>query len=165
MGGRRGKEFSEGFRKSCRTIKKKNALMIASNQIRDNFATIGEKFATTGGHAAGFYASVRLRLFKPEKVKSKEKTIGKKAVKKIIGTKVKVEVYKNSCDVAYRTATIYIMNGYGIDDIRANLQYIKDYTTNTTYKIGDINLDKDLEVAIQKVEQEGLEKKLKKRSS
>lgn len=162
MGGRRGKEFSEGFRKTCRTLKNRNLLMVASNQQRDNFALIGEKFTTTGGKAVGYYASARLRLFAPEKVKTKEKQIGSKKVKKVIGTKVKVEVYKNSCDVAYRTADIYIMNGYGIDDIRANLQYIKDYTTNKTYKVGDINLGNALEPAIQKVEQEGLEKKLKK---
>lgn len=162
MGGRRGKEFSEGFRKTCRTIKKRNILMVSSNQIRDSFAPVGEKTTTTGGYAAGFYSSVRLRLFSPEKVKTKEKKIGSKQVKKVIGTKVKVEVYKNSTDVAYRTAHIYIMNGYGIDDIRANLQYIKDYTSNTTYKVRDINLGTSLEGAIQKVEEENLEKKLKK---
>lgn len=162
MGGRRGKEFSEGFRKTCRTIKSRNAIMVASNQIRDNFALIGERFTTTGGYAAGFYASVRLRLYKPEKVKSKEKKIGKKSVKRVLGTKVKVEVYKNSCDQPYRTADIYIMNGYGIDDIRANLQYIKDYTTNKTYKVGDTNLGNSLDDAILKVEQDGLENELKK---
>jgi len=162
MGGRRGKEYSEGFRKSCREIKKNNYLMLASNQIRDSFAPVGEKFSTTGGKAVGFYASVRLRLFAPEKIRTKEKKIGKKMVKKTVGTKVKVEVYKNSCDVAYRTAHIYIMNGYGIDDIRANLQYVKDYTNNTTYQVRDIKLDVSLDKACQMVEQQNLEGKLKK---
>lgn len=162
MGGRRGKEYSEGFRKSCREIKKNNYLMLASNQIRDSFALVGEKFSTTGGKAVGFYASVRLRLFAPEKIRSKEKTIGKKQVKKVIGTKVKVEVYKNSCDAAYRTAYIYIINGYGIDDIRANLQYVKDYTKNTTYQVRDLKLDVSLDKACQMVEQQNLEGKLKK---
>ena len=162
MGGRRGKEYSEGFRKSCREIKKNNYLMLASNQLRDSFAPVGEKFTTTGGNAAKFYASVRLRLFSPEKVKSKEKTIGKKVVKKVVGTKVKVEVYKNSCDVAYRTAYIYIMNGYGIDDIRANLQYVKDYTKNKIYQVRDTKLDISLDKSCQIVEKENLESKLKK---
>lgn len=162
MGGRRGKEYSEGFRKSCREIKKNNYLMLASNQIRDSFAPVGEKFSTTGGKAVGFYASVRLRLFAPEKIRTKEKKIGKKLVKKVIGTKVKVEVYKNSCDVAYRTAHIYIMNGYGIDDIRANLQYVKDYTNNTTYQVRDNKLDVSLDKACQMVENYNLESKLKK---
>lgn len=162
MGGKRGKEYSAGFRKSCRVIKKKDYLFIASNQIRDSFAPVGEKFSTTGGKAVGFYASVRLRLFSPEKIRTKEKKIGKKMVKKVIGTKVKVEVYKNSCDNAYRTAYIYIMNGYGIDDIRANLQYVKDYTKNTTYMVRDIKLDVSLDKACQMVENQNLEKKLRK---
>ena len=162
MGGRRGKEYSEGFRKSCREIKKNDYLMLASNQIRDSFAPVGEKFATTGGKAVGFYASVRLRLYAPEKIRTKEKKIGKKLVKKVVGTKVKVEVYKNSCDVAYRTAHIYIMNGYGIDDIRANLQYVKDYTNNNTYQVRDLKLDPSLDKACQMVENQNLEGKLKK---
>ena len=162
MGGRRGKEYSEGFRKSCREIKKNNYLMLASNQIRDSFAPVGEKFATTGGKAVGFYASVRLRLYAPEKIRTKEKKIGKKLVKKVVGTKVKVEVYKNSCDIAFRTAYIYIMNGYGIDDIRANLQYVKDYTKNKTYQVRDIKLDTSLDKSCQIVERDNLEGKLKK---
>jgi len=161
MGMRRAKEFSEGLRKACRLIKRKNYIMVCSNQIRDNDNGYGEQFSVPGGKAVGFYASVRLRFYPPEKLKSKEKTIGKKQVVKVIGTKVKVEVYKNSTDVAYRTATIYLINGYGIDDIRANLQYIKDYTTNKTYTVNGVNMGISMDEAIAKVEKEGLEKELK----
>ena len=161
MGMRRAKEFSEGLRKACRLLKRKNYIMVCSNQIRESNATHGETFTVPGGKAVGFYASVRLRFFAPEKLKSKEKTVGKKKVIKVFGKKVKVEVYKNSTDVDCRTATIYLTNGYGIDDIRANLQYIKDYTTNKTYTVNGDNMGVSMDEAIAKVEARGLEKELK----
>lgn len=162
MGQRRAKEFSEGFRKICRILKQQNYLMVCSNQIRDKVDAMGygEKFTTPGGKAVPFYSSVRLRLFKPEKIKKKIKVKGKE-VTKVIGTNVKVEVYKNSVDAPYRTANIIIQFDYGIDDIRANLQYLKDFTKSNTYAIGDLSLGRSIEDAIQKVEEDGLETDLK----
>ena len=161
MGMRRAKEFSEGLRKSCRLIKKKNYIMGCSNQMRENNATHGEKFSVPGGKAVGFYASLRLRFFSPEKIKSKEKQIGKKKVVKVIGTKVRVEIYKNSCDVAWGSAVLYLINGYGIDDVRANLQYIKDYTKETQYTVNGNRVGVSMDEAIQWVEKHNLEDELK----
>ena len=162
MGMRRGKEFSEGFRKTCRLLKQKNFIMACSNQIRDNLnaGTYGEKFTVPGGKAIAFYSSIRLRFYKPEKVK-KEKSINGKKVWKVIGTKVKVEVYKSSIDAPYRTADLYIQFDYGVDNIRANLQYLKDFTKATVYSIGDRKLDVSMEAAILKVEEGGLESDLR----
>jgi protein RecA len=136
MGGRRGKEFSEQLRKSCRVIKQKNYLMIFSNQIRDNFSGYGPKFTTPGGHAFEFYSSIRLNHNSSEKIPKTVKVAGKE-VKKIIGIKVEIEVIK-TVDEPYRKADIYIIYGYGIDDIRANLQFVKDFTRPVKIKETDI---------------------------
>jgi len=162
MGMRRAKEFSEGLRKICRVLKQKNYIMACSNQIRDNASTMGmgESFSVPGGKAIGYYASVRLRFHTPEKIR-KEKTVGGKTVKKVKGVKTKVEVYKNSCDAPYRTADLYIDFAYGIDDIRANLQYLKDYGKEKFYHIDGESLGISIETAIEKVESQNLEKKLK----
>jgi len=162
MGMRRAKEFSEGLRKACRILKQNNYIMACSNQIRVNAgaSAYGEQFTVPGGKAIAFYASVRLRFHKPEKV-FKEVTIAGKKVKKSIGIVTKVEVYKNSCDFPYRTAALYIMDNYGIDDIRANLQYIKDFTKNTTFTVGGQNVGVSMEDAIAEVENARLQKELK----
>jgi len=160
MGGRRGKEFSEQMRKSCRVIKQNNYIMVFSNQIRDSFATYGPKFVTPGGHAFEFYASVRLKHNSPEKIYKAIKVAGKK-VKKTIGIKVEIEAIK-TVDEPYRKAYIYIIYGYGIDDIRGNLQYIKDNTTNSTYTVNGVSLSNELEKAILMVEEQGLERRLKR---
>jgi len=161
MGMRRAKEFSEGFRKTCRMLKKENYIMACSNQIRDK-ASIGpgEKFTVPGGKAIAFYSSLRLRFYKPEKITEIKKVHGKE-IKKVIGTKVKVEVYKSSIDSPYRTADLYIQFNYGIDDIRANIQYLKDYTSAKAYELHGVGLGKSMNEATAFIEDEGLEKELK----
>ncbi|MFA5934976.1 MAG: hypothetical protein WC827_03775 [Candidatus Paceibacterota bacterium] len=162
MGMRRAKEFSEELRKSARTLVKKNFLMVCSNQVRVNLdaGPYGQKYITPGGEAIGFYASLRLRFTKPEKIKDKVKVAGKE-VTRVIGVEVLVDVFKSSIWKPYRTAPIYILFDYGIDDVRANLQYIKDFTKNTKYYVGDTELDVSLEKSIKMVEHDNLEEELR----
>lgn len=161
-GMRRAKEFSEGFRKICRIITKNNYIMACSNQIRTNVdaGNYGEKFTTPGGKAVGFYASVRLRLYKGEKIRVSKKVKGKD-IKKVVGIKTKVEVYKNSVDAPHRSAEIYIYFDYGVDDVRANLQYLKDYSSNSYYHLNDEKLDISMDKSIQIIEDGELEVELK----
>ena len=161
MGGRRAKEFSEQLRKTCREIKKKKYLMVCSNQLRQNMGG-GEfepKYKSPGGEALAFYASLRLRTFQPSKI-WKTKTVAKKEVKRCIGVTIKIEVFKNSVWKPYRTAPLTILFDYGVDDIRQNLQFIKDYTDNTTYTVGGKKLNAALEKSIQIVERDNREVEL-----
>jgi recombination protein RecA len=162
MGMRRAKEFSEQLRKTCRILTQNNWLMVASNQVRVNAdaGMYAEKTTTPGGQAVPFYASVRLRFRTPDKIKKEIKVAGK-TVARVIGTQVTVEVYKNSVDKPYRTAPLYIIFDYGIDDIRANLQFIKDHTKNTTYTVGGETLHQSLDRSVQLIEEQGLVKQLK----
>lgn len=163
MGMRRAKEFSEELRKTCRIITEKNLLMVCSNQVRVNAdaGPYGQKYVTPGGEAVGFYASLRLRTLRPEKIKQKVKVSGGKEVTRVIGVETEIEVFKSSIDKPYRTAPVIILFDYGIDDIRANLQFIKDFTKNTTYTLGGEMLSNSMEDAIRKVEHHKLQKKLK----
>ena len=161
MGMKRAKEFSEGFRKNARILKQNNYIMGCSNQIRDRATTgPGEQFTVPGGKAIGFYASLRLRFFPPEKI-NKVKIVQGKEVKKVIGIKARVLVYKSSVDAPYREAILYILFNYGIDDVRANLQFIKDFTENKVYSIGNSLLDKSIDKSIAVIETDGLEDELK----
>jgi protein RecA len=165
MGMRRAKEFSEELRKTCRIITQKDVLMVCSNQVRQNAdaGPYGQKFKSPGGEAIGFYASLRLRCLSPEKIKIKKSIKGKEHTR-IIGIKTTIEVHKSSVWKPHREADVYILYDYGIDDIRANLRYIKTMTGDAIYRIGDISLGKSLEDAIQQVEEQGLEQELKKRT-
>lgn len=162
MGMRRAKEFSEGFRKNARILAKKNYLMVCSNQVRENqdAGKYSAKYKSTGGFAIGFYASLRLRATNPEKIYKEVSFAGKK-IKKVIGVETTFEVFKSSVWKPYRTAPVTILFDYGVDDIRANLQFIKDYTKNTSYYVGETKLDVSMDKAIKMVEDGKLEKALK----
>lgn len=162
MGMRRAKEFSEELRKTARILTQRNLLMVCSNQVRVNAdaSPYSEKYTTPGGMSIGFYSSLRLRMKSSAKIKNTEKIAGKE-VSRIIGIETEIEVYKSSIWKPYRTAPVIILFDYGVDDIRANLMFIKKYTANTIYAVGDNSLGVCLEKAVQKVEDEGLEKQLK----
>ena len=163
MGMRRAKEFSEETRKTCRVITKKNYLMVCSNQLRSSGDTTGrgKQTATPGGFAIPYYSSVRIELFDPQK-KADELTINGKTVKKTNKIQVNFYIEKNSCWKPYRTGSFTLMLDYGIDDIRDNLQYMKDYSSDKTY-IVDGESFKSIKDAIVYVEENDLEDALKNR--
>jgi len=161
MGMRRAKEFSEGLRKICRVLVQRNLLMVCSNQIRESQATHGPTVHSPGGKALGFYSSLRLRAMSPVKIK-KKKIVAEKEVERVIGVETIFEVFKSSVWAPYRKAPVTILFDYGIDDVRANLQFIKDHTANKIYTIGTSNLNKSMEKSIQMVERDSeLVKQLK----
>lgn len=162
MGMRRAKEFSEELRKTCRIITQQNILMVCSNQVRQNLdaGPYGQRYTSPGGEAIGFYSSLRLRCSSPQKIKVKRSVKGKEH-ERAIGVRSEVEVFKSSIWKPHHTADLYILFDYGIDDIRANLRFIKEVTGDTVYRIGEQKLDKALDQAIQIVEADGLEQTLK----
>jgi len=160
MGGRRAKEFSEQLRKTCRIIKQTNYIMVCSNQVRMNMDgnKYAPKYSSPGGEAIKFYSSIRCRFNNPEKIYNIKRVAGKE-VKKVIGIRTLVEVVK-TVDDPFRKAPMTILFDYGIDNIRENLQYIKDFTKNTTYTIGETKLSNSMDEAIIAVEESHLENKL-----
>lgn len=162
MGMRRAKEFSEELRKTCRIITQRNVLMVCSNQIRQNLdaGPYGMKYKSPGGEAIRFYSSLRLRCGRPQKIKEKKK-IRSKEHERVVGVHTEIEVFKSSVWKPYRTAEVYILFDYGIDDIRANLRFLKTNTGSTVYAIKDLKLDRSLERSIQIVEEENLEQELR----
>lgn len=162
MGMRRAKEFSEELRKTCRILKQNNYLMVCSNQVRINVdgGQYAPKYTTPGGEAIGFYSSCRLKTKIIDKVKKKKKFHGEE-VSRIVGVEVEVEVFKNSIWKPYRVVPVSIIFDYGIDDIRQNLQFIKNYSNKSVYTLGSETLDKSMDESINIIEKDKMEERLK----
>lgn len=162
MGMRRPKEFSEQLRRTCREIADKNYLMVCSNQVRINVGggDWAPKYDTPGGLSIGFYSSLRLQTSVKTKIK-KEKTYHGKPISRIIGVEIDVTVFKNTVWKPFRTAPVTIIFDYGVDDIRQNLQFVKNYSKSSVYTIGNENLDKSIDESIAKIENEGREEELR----
>ena len=165
MGMRRAKEFSEECRRTCRILTQNNILMVCSNQVRVNVdaGPYGIKYKSPGGEAIPFYASLRLRCMSASKIKDKKKIAGKD-VTRIIGVETPIEVFKSSVWKPYRTASVCIMFDYGIDDIRANLQFVKQMTKATTYVVEEEKAGASMTDAIAYVEKHGLENDLREQT-
>lgn len=164
MGMRRAKEFSEGLRKTCRLIAKRQWLIAFSNQLRTDKDT-GRDIAP-GGQAIAFYASLRLKV-KPSYPSWQIKKIitlesGVK-VEQVIGIKSTVTVVKSSVDAPYREAEISVIFGFGIDDVRDMLQFYKDITKESTYNCITKNVGV-MEKAIAYIEDNNLQEQLKERT-
>lgn len=164
MGMRRAKEFSEGLRKTCRLIRNNNWIVAFTNQIRQDGTRGGT--TTPGGMGVPFYASLRIQVslaFPSGKIKKKVKLNSGVEVEKVIGINSVCTIIKSSIDEPYRTAPISIIFNYGLDDIRSNLQYLKDMTKATKYNAVSKEC-MSMEAAIKHIEEEGLEKKLKEKT-
>ena len=159
MGGRRAKEFSEQLRKTCRIIKRDNLLMVCTNQLRQTMSTYGAKWTQSCGEAIKFYSSIRLEVSKKADI-SKEVSFRGTKITQVIGIESEIYVSK-TVGVPYTRAPLIIIYGYGIDDVRANLQYVKKYTGNTVFAINGKQLSNILDTATRIVEQNGLESELK----
>jgi len=165
----RAKAFSQGMTHVAREIPDKRLVIACSNQMRQG--EYGDY--ATGGNAVKFYSSVRIRM-KINKVIDKERQIKKTdpddpdsisgTFSKSIGIVTECQVIKNSCDPPYRKAPIVITFGYGIDDIRANLQFNKDVTSATKYECTDGKSYVSMFDAVKYVEDKELEKQVRKRT-
>jgi RecA/RadA recombinase len=160
-GQQRAKDFSQGLRKNARSIVDKNILMIFTNQVR-----AGERGdITPGGMGIPFYASIRLAVKQPmlDHFVKKSKNIGGSKREETIGIKSEITVVKNSVGISYRKCPIYIMNNYGVDDLRANLQYYKEMMGQKSYDVIDRTYISIID-AIHYIEDHNLEEKLRERT-
>ena len=162
MGMRRAKEFSEECRKTCRVLANTGLSLICSNQVRTRVGAglFEEKVKTPGGEAIPFYASVRLQTSLAKKLKVKKTAHGKEHTR-FYGILIKVKVYKNSIWEPYHVAPVYIIFDYGVDDVRANLMYLKDVRALKKYELAGESWS-SINAAIAGVEERGLVDTLKR---
>ena len=143
-GQRKAKELSELCRKIGRKIASVHQLLVFTNQERQ-----GEYGKTTpGGFAVPFHASLRIRIARAgvrqievkktimrQIVDKKTGEITKKKVElsKTIGTESEALIIKSSISNEFQKVPIYTIFGFGIDDVRANLTWLKKVQALTKY--------------------------------
>lgn len=166
----KAKKMSESLRKNALRLADKRRLLVCTNQVRQGNPTSQGRptEVVPGGEAFPFYASLRLRIGAPPfgkggtfKLEEEMKLDGKGKYKKVIGVHPYVYCVKNSCDDPYREVPLYIIFGYGIDDVRANLQWIKDIKCDSTYDCINKSYTA-MKKAIEYIEEEHLQAELRK---
>jgi recombination protein RecA len=104
-------------------LQKYNTAVILINQFRSNIKSSkydpGPNMITTGGKALQYFIGLRIRLKKTsnnEEVSEKSEITGV-AEKKRISQEVKVVIEKNKLDMPWKSGPIYVVFGYGIDNL------------------------------------------------
>lgn len=121
-GAAKAKKLSEFFRRSTQRLKRTNTCLIVISQVRDAIGvTFGEKHSRSGGKALDFYASIALWL---AHMKLLKRTVDK--VERPVGIMVKARCKKNKIALPFRECLFEIKFGYGIDDINASLDFLKE---------------------------------------
>jgi len=103
------KAMSVFLRRNMYAIGKNKVALIFINQVRDQIGSYVKTFSTPGGHALKHLASLRIALSKGEDIKQESE---------IVGINVRFVVKKNKLSAPFRSFTIPLYFGKGIDSIR-----------------------------------------------
>lgn len=109
------------FRKLNKKIEKSKVLLIIVSQVRENInAMFGEKYRRSGGKALDFYAT---HIFWLAHTKTLKRTV--KKVERAYGISIKSKCKKNKVGFAFREAEFDFLFGFGVDDLGASVNWLK----------------------------------------
>lgn len=119
----KAKQLSIMFRKIARKLERSQVLLIIVSQVRDNINAMafGEKQRRSGGKALDFYASQVIWL---AHTKILNKTIN--SIERPYGVSIRARIKKNKISMPFREADFDFLFGYGVDDVGANIKWLKE---------------------------------------
>lgn len=128
--GIKARALSKGIMKVNQILKDKRVTLILVNQTRQKIGVIGgDPTVTPGGMAVPFAASVRLRVYTPQKIKE---TIEKQEI--IKGIQVRVATIKNKVARPYRQAELQIIYDKGINDYEILFDDLRIFCESPKFK-------------------------------
>jgi len=122
FGTAKAKLLSVFFRKTAHRIEQSRVLLLVISQVRDNIgAMFGEKHKRSGGRALDFYGSQALWL---AHIKTLKREISK--VERPYGVLIRAKLKKNKVNLPFREADFEFHFGYGVEDLRASIEWLKE---------------------------------------
>lgn len=136
--GTQARMMSQGLRRVTATASKSNTTIIFINQLRQKVGVIyGNPDVTPGGMALKFYASLRFKVSRKEKLQESKDS-------PIVGHKVKVDVVKTKVSQPYLNTDFNMLFTGGIDQVVDTFNValssgviVKD---GTSYMLGDTRI-------------------------
>lgn len=151
------KKLSAILRQVESKLAETGSLLIIVSQTRaniDKFSPV--KLTRSGGKALEFYSSYILWLTKCEAMRESSH-------KRVIGVHTEIKVSKNRITGKMRELPMYIFYDYGIDDIRASIEWMVDEGYWTKSKSGgvvhaeELGLNETINQMVHSIEDQGME--------
>jgi recombination protein RecA len=128
----KAKNMSKMFRMLTSQMAENKVTLIIISQVRDKVGVIyGKKTTRGGGRALDFYSSQVAFLSEVQKT---SRTFSN--IKRVTGLTIKATVEKNKVSLPFRQAEFNIQFGYGIDDVEACLNWLKEAGRLSDYNKG-----------------------------
>jgi recombination protein RecA len=100
--------------RNASVLKRSNTAFLGINQVRDKIGAYMATFTTPGGHAWKHNLSMRIQLSKADDITSNSE---------VIGINSKFVIKKNKMAAPFKSYTVPIMFGKGIDSMRDTVQF------------------------------------------
>lgn len=153
------KAASQILRSVKSKIKDTGSLIIVISQTRDNIGFGFEKKTRSGGKALKFYSSHEIWLAMVGQIMSK---------KRVIGNNVNAKITKNKITGKRRVVSFPIYYDYGVDSIASEIDFLieEGYWRGKgekvkKIKVPEFNFEGSRRALIKKIEEEGLEQRLR----
>lgn len=118
----KAKQLSMFFRKNNSAISNSKITFMIVSQIRDKLnVQFGKQSQRAGGRALDFYASQVLWLYLKKRIKQERRKI-----KRVVGVEIRAICEKNKVGLPFRECEFDLMFGYGVNDIKAGINFLKD---------------------------------------
>lgn len=122
MGQDKPRQMSVMFRKIIAAIEQSNMCVIIISQVRSKIGiSFGRKTSRSGGRAMDFYCSQVLYLSHVGNIVRK-----KSRQSRVVGVEIRAKCDKNKIALPQRECDLPIRFGYGIEDLQANLNWLKE---------------------------------------
>ena len=129
----KAKALSQLFRRLVSKLGNKNITLFIISQIRENIGvTFGKRYIRAGGKSLQFYSSQIIYL-----AHMKMLTRQIKNVERPIGIQIKAKCEKNKIGLPFRTCEFPLIFGFGIDDLRGNLEWLQSVKRLDKFELDD----------------------------
>lgn len=119
------RDLAKFLRRMSYQVRTNNVAFLFINQVRDAVGSYVKAYSTPGGHALKHYASVIISLTKGEHIEV-VKSSGKDPKKEAIGIMTKFTIKKNKLAPPFRSFTIPIIFGVGVDTLRDAVTFAEE---------------------------------------
>lgn len=138
--------LTKWLRRNSFTVKQNNVAFVFINQVRDNIGAYMASYSTPGGHALKHFCTMQIKFTKGGKITGKTSN-------DVEGILTKFTVVKNKLAPPFKSATIPIVFGEGVDKVRDVIEFATTIgvlrRAGAYYRLDDVSLGQGMNKSIE----------------